>query len=326
MTTPSPAEPKRPVPQAVPADTAAEGDYEELDIPIDEIDPDPEQPRQYFDEVEEQALADSIAADGQQNAGTAYRDPETGRYPLLKGERRWRAHRRLGKKTMRVKVLKEVPDEARRSRLRLLDNELHKTLSRLEKGFAWDSHMTLVGCTASALAQTLGTSVSTVTRAIKDAQRLCPDLKERFRAGTLPPDIAEEFLTLPHDAQLAIANQYPGTLKTKAEVRAAVRSFKNGKGTAAGATAAFTCEESGVRIAVTWTAAASGAGSGPSLAAAENALKILLKDLRDQGHRGLEKFKDFLTKKARAAKKAEELAAAQHELARHAGACGNGGN
>lgn len=326
MTTPSPAEPRRPVPQAVPAVPAAEGDYEELDIPIALIDPDPEQPRQYFDEAEDQALVDSIDADGQQNAGTAYRDPQTGRYRLLAGERRWRALRRLSKKTMRVRVLKEVPDEARRSRLRLLDNELSKPLSRLEKGFAWDSHMRLVGCTASALAQTLGTSVSTVTRAIKDAQRLCPALKERFRAGTLPPDIAEELLTLPGDAQLAIAHQYPGTLKSKAEVKAAVRSFKNGKGTAAGGTPGFTCEESGVRIAVTWTAAASEAGSGPSLAAAENALKIVLKDLREQGHRGLEKFKDFLGKKARAARKAEELAAAQHELARHAGTCGNGGN
>ncbi len=309
--------------QAISATKLAPCDYEELDILIAEIDPDPEQPRQYFNEEEMQALTNSLAADGQQNAGIAYRDPETRRYRLLAGERRWRALGRLGKSTMRLRVLKEMPDTVKRSRTRLLDNDLHKSLSRIEKGFAWDSHITLVGCTASALAQTLGTSVSTVTRAIKDAQRLCPALKERFRAGTLPPDIAEELLSLPGDAQLAIANQYPDPLETNADVRAAVRRFKNGNGQTAGSATGFVCEECGVKIGCTWN---NGSSDAQALANVENALRILLKDLSAQKHRGLTHWKTFLEKKAKAARKAAELKAAQDALNHHAHMGGNGGH
>ncbi|HWG42860.1 MAG TPA: ParB/RepB/Spo0J family partition protein [Gemmataceae bacterium] len=325
MTTPTTAQTNgHVVPQAIPVAPSPDelGDGEERDIPIAEIDPDPDQPRQYFNEDEIQALADSLAADGQQNAGIVYRDPETGRYTLVAGERRWRALQRLGKKTMRVRVLKEPPDKVKWSRLRLLDNELQKQLTRLEKGFAYDNHLTLVGGTASALAQTLGASVSTVTRAIKDAQRLCPALKERFRAGTLPPDIAEELLTLPGDAQLAIAKQYPNPLKTKAEVKASVRSYKTGNGPTTGGTAGFSAEESGVRIACTWS---SGDADAQVLANVENALRVLLKDLAGQKHRGLEQWKTFLAKKKNHALKSAELKAAQDALTRHAGSGGNGG-
>lgn len=316
------AKPNGPIPEAIPVVPDAVADAVEREIPLAEIAPDPNQPRQYFNEDEIQALADSLAADGQQNAGIVYRDPDTGRYTLVAGERRWRALQCLGKKTMRVRVLTEPPDKVQCSRLRLLDNELQKQLTRLEKGFAYDSHLALVGCTASALAQTLGTSVSTVTRAIKDAQRLCPALKERFRAGTLPPDIAEELLALPGDAQRAIAQQYPNPLKTKAEVRTAVRGYKHGNGLAAGGTAGFLAEESGVRIACTWSG---GDADAQVLANVENALRVVLKDLAGQKHRGLEHWKTFLAKKKNHALKSAALKAAQDALTRHAGSGGNGG-
>ncbi len=183
---------------------------------------------------------------------------------------------------------------------------------------------TLTGCTASALAQKIGKHVSTVPRAVALVKKLPEDLRALI-GQRLPPSVAQLLTSLPNDEEKRrYARLYiEGKFKSGDELAAAIKAARNGK--AAGGTAGFTCEESGVKIAVTWTTGAAGASPGQALAAAENALKIVLKDLREQGHRGLEKFKDFLSKKARAAKKAGELAAAQNELARHGGAGGTGG-
>ena len=292
--------------QAVPLATpAASGDAEEREIPLSEIDPDPDQPRKYFSESEELALVDSLATHGQQIAGSAYRNPETGRYRLIDGERRWRAIRRLGWKTMRLRVFKEPPDKFKRSQLQLVSFDQHKDLTLVERDIAYEDHITLVGATATALAKTVGKSVSTVTRAIQRAQSIAPALKERFRAGTLPPDILQELLTLSGDAQLAIAKQYPNPLRNKADVKAAIKAAKKGQ---AAAPDVFTCDEEGCKIAVTVL-------PGGNLTTVQTALKVVLEDLRKHGQRGMEHWQTFLAKKKTHAKKAAALAAAQSELA-----------
>ncbi len=46
---------------------------------------------------------------------------------------------------------------------------------------------------------------------------------------------------------------------------------------------------------------------GGDLAGAESALRVVVKDLREHGGQGLAHFKEFLARKARAARKAAEL-------------------
>ena len=149
------------------------------------------------------------------------------------------------------------------------------------------------------------------------------ELHGLIRSGKLPP-AAARLLTaknLDDDAKLRFAALYcEGKVKTAAELAAAIKN-----GNAAPEPAGFTCEESDIKIAVSWTNGALGASPGQALDAVENALRIVLKDLAGQKKHGLSHWKTFLEKKKAHAKKAAELAAAQNELARHAGGNGNGG-
>ena len=61
-------------------------------MPIYKVEPNPEQPRHDFDEVELQALADSIAIHGVIQP-LAVRETAAGYYQIIAGERRWRAAR-----------------------------------------------------------------------------------------------------------------------------------------------------------------------------------------------------------------------------------------
>ncbi len=269
-----------------------------------------ENPRKYFDPEKIRLLADNIAAHGLLNALIVYRDPTTGRYVLIAGECRLRAVRDvLGWKEVRARVLHDPPDEATRAELALIDNE-RQDLSDIERGLAYQAYLRRHGATASHLAKKLSMAVSTVTRCIKIAAGLPQDLQERVQGRTpppLPPAVARELLFLPDDdAKRAIARLYPDTLKTRAEVVAAVRAARNGRGPVA-APETFTAQEGGVKIQVTLPA-----GQGP--ADAEAALQVLLKDLRPFSKRTLGEFKQFLAAKATAARKAAELAAAQGVL------------
>jgi ParB family chromosome partitioning protein len=309
-------------PASIPVALPAARDVAESEITVVQIEPE-DNSRKLFDPEQLRALADSIATHGLLNAVIVYRRPDSDRFALLAGERRWRAVQLLGWQTIRARVLGEPPDEAKRCELMLIDNEQRVDLSDIERGKAYLDFMTRTGCTASALAQKVGKHVSTVTRAVKLVEKLPPDLRDAI-GPQLPPRVALLLTPLPTDeAKRHYAALYrEGKVKSGAELAAAI---KGGNGQPEGSTAGFTAEEGGVRVAVTWAAGTAGATSAQALAAAENALRAVIKDLREQGHRGLASFRTFLEKKARAAKKAAEAEAARTALARHGTAGANGG-
>ena len=74
------------------------GDFEETPVekspyqilPLHKVEPNPDQPRQDFDEEALQALADSISVHGIMQP-LAVREVAGGYYQIIAGERRWRA-------------------------------------------------------------------------------------------------------------------------------------------------------------------------------------------------------------------------------------------
>jgi ParB/RepB/Spo0J family partition protein len=288
------------VPQAVPVVPAAAGDAEERDIPVAEIDPQ-DNIRKHFDQEALQVLADNIAANGLLKPIIVYCHPQTHRFTLIGGERRWRAHQILGRKTIRARVLKQPLDPAKRAELMLIDND-QEDLDDIERGLAYLDYTTRYQCTATALAKKLGKHVSTISRALALVQKLPPDIRDLIGSGPgkLPPFAARPLVRLPDDdSKRRFAALYvDGKVKTAAELAAAI---KNGNCTAS--PGSFTCEEQGVRIAVTLP-------PGGNLAAAEAALRVAVKDLHDYAHKGLTHFKEYLVRKAK-------LAAAQEALSGH---------
>ena len=69
-------------------------------LSIDKIDPDPKQPRKNFDPADLEALAATIKANGLIQP-ISVRPRGNGRYWLVAGERRWRAHRLLRARGLR---------------------------------------------------------------------------------------------------------------------------------------------------------------------------------------------------------------------------------
>ena len=78
-------------------------------LPLQKVEPNPDQPRRTFDEEELQALADSIAAHGILQP-LAVRASGDGFYQIIAGERRWRAARMAGLSEVPVVVLDDAAD------------------------------------------------------------------------------------------------------------------------------------------------------------------------------------------------------------------------
>jgi ParB/RepB/Spo0J family partition protein len=78
-----------------------------MDVPVDNIDRNPENPRLYFRQQELDELTDSIRRHGVQVPIAVYRDGN--RYVLIDGERRWRCSLKLNKKTIPA-LVQEKPD------------------------------------------------------------------------------------------------------------------------------------------------------------------------------------------------------------------------
>ncbi|MFE2442644.1 ParB/RepB/Spo0J family partition protein [Streptomyces sp. NPDC059426] len=82
------------------------------DLKIDEIAPNPDQPRKFFDEEKHQELKGSIEENGLLQP-VVVRPVEGGESPyvLIAGERRWRACKAAGKTVIPANILKDIDDE-----------------------------------------------------------------------------------------------------------------------------------------------------------------------------------------------------------------------
>ena len=88
-------------------------------LPIHKVEPNPDQPRQDFDEEELQSLADSIGEHGVIQPLTV-RQTQGGYYQIIAGERRWRASR-LANLTEIPAVIIEA-DDKKAMELALIEN------------------------------------------------------------------------------------------------------------------------------------------------------------------------------------------------------------
>jgi ParB family transcriptional regulator, chromosome partitioning protein len=96
-----------------------------VELPITKIHPDPNQPRRHFDEEEIEGMAQSIKSEGVINPI----EVDT-KYFIITGERRWRAAKIAGLKTVPAKVMKIGKDE--RFMRQVVENIHHDTMNDWE--------------------------------------------------------------------------------------------------------------------------------------------------------------------------------------------------
>ena len=172
-------------------------------LPIYKVEPNPDQPRQDFDEAELQALADSIAVHGILQPLTV-RETGSGYYQIIAGERRWRA--------ARLAELNEVPvvvieaDDKKAMELALIENLQRQDLNPVEEALGYQSLIEEYGLTQEEAAAQVGKSRPAVANALR-LLGLCPEVLERLRKGELSAGHARAVLTLKSDKKQMEAAQ-----------------------------------------------------------------------------------------------------------------------
>ena len=161
-------------------------------LPLHKVEPNPDQPRQDFDEEELQQLADSISVHGVIQPLTVRQLP-SGYYQIIAGERRWRASRMAGLNEVPAVVIEA--DDKKATELALIENLQRQDLNPVEEALGYQTLMSEYGMTQDETAKSVGKSRPAVANALRLLQ-LCPEVLEMLRAGKLTAGHARAVLTL----------------------------------------------------------------------------------------------------------------------------------
>ena len=134
-------------------------------LPLDHIDPNPQQPREHFDEEALEALADSIAEVGVLQPVVVKAKGDG--YVLIAGERRCRAARLAGLEEIPAIIRDGSDDESASLAEALIENVQREDLSPLEEAAGYQQLMADFGLTHEAVADRVGKSRSAITNTLR---------------------------------------------------------------------------------------------------------------------------------------------------------------
>ncbi|MCA2209851.1 MULTISPECIES: ParB/RepB/Spo0J family partition protein [Nocardia] len=199
------------VPDAEPAepeeDLVSPGDAVYREIPADQIEPNPKQPRSVFEEEALAELVHSIREFGLMQPIVVRRlEPGVDKFQLVMGERRWRACQEAGLATIPA-IIRDTADS---SMLRdaLLENIHRVQLNPLEEAAAYQQLLEEFDVTHEELASRIGRSRPVVTNMIRLLKLPIP-VQRRVAAGVLSAGHARALLGLDAgaEAQEALAER-----------------------------------------------------------------------------------------------------------------------
>lgn len=164
-------------------------------VPLDELRPNPEQPRQAFDAEALEGLAASIRQHGVLTPLVVRR--HEGRYVIIAGERRFRAAGLAGLTEVPV-IVREAPEAAVQLELALVENLQRTDLDPVEEGRGYQRLMDEFGHTQEQVAQKVGKQRSTVANAVRLLK--LPDFAlQAVRDGRISAGHARALLGLPDE-------------------------------------------------------------------------------------------------------------------------------
>ena len=208
---------------------AAQG---EMEVDIDLVEPNPDQPRTNFKKEDLEELSNSIKKNGLLQPILVRK--KDGKYQIIAGERRWQACKSLDMKTVPIRVRDVDDDET--IILALVENIQRSDLNPIEEAYGYRRMMERGKMTQSEVAQAVSKGRSTIANALRllelpeDAQQLL--FEEKITAGharailsiptkegrrKLTDKLVEDTLSV-REAE-AIARLLSGTKKEKSTVR-----------------------------------------------------------------------------------------------------------
>jgi ParB family chromosome partitioning protein len=173
-----------------------------MEIPIDDVGPNPHQPRTRFEESGLRELADSIQASGVLQP-VIVRRADDGGYQLVAGERRLRAAQLAGIPNIPA-ILKEV-DDREMLELALIENVQREDLNAIDEAKGYQSLVTRIGMTHDQVASRVGKHRTVITNAVR-LLGLPVEVQDMVSRGTLTAGHARAILGLESSGeQLATA-------------------------------------------------------------------------------------------------------------------------
>jgi ParB family chromosome partitioning protein len=166
------------------------------EIPIDRLRANPEQPRRIFDDDALAELAGSIRQHGVLQP-LLVSEEGSGTYVVVAGERRWRAARVAGLKTVPA-VIRERLDARDELALALVENLQRRDLSALEEARAFEHLRSEHGLSQAEIATQVGMSRSAVANSLR-LLRLPEKIQELVESGRLSGGHGRALLALSDD-------------------------------------------------------------------------------------------------------------------------------
>ena len=196
-----------------------------IEIELDLIEVNPYQPRTYFDEEALRELASSIKELGVIQPITV-RKLEGNTFQLVSGERRFRASKLIGNKTVPAYI--RIANDQEMLEMALVENIQRKNLDPIEVALSYQRLIDEINLTQEELSTRVGKKRSTVTNYLR-LLKLDPILQTGMRDGFISMGHGRAMINVENtEDQLAI---YEKILREKLSVRQTedlVKTFKNG--------------------------------------------------------------------------------------------------
>jgi ParB family chromosome partitioning protein len=162
------------------------------EVALADLRPNPEQPRQEFDETALRELADSIREKGVLQPVLA-EAREGGGYVIIAGERRVRAARLAGLERIPAVVRQFTAQE--KLEIAVIENVQREDLSPIEEARAYKRLMEMANLSQEQIAQKVGKDRSTVANAVR-LLKLPEEARTALENGTISPGHARALLSL----------------------------------------------------------------------------------------------------------------------------------
>ena len=168
------------------------------EVSIDSISPNPKQPRTVFNEEAMAELVASIKEIGILQPPVV-RQTSAGRYELIMGERRFRAAKLAGLRSIPV-IIRQTPDNEL-LREALIENIHRSQLNPLEEAAAYTQLLQDFNCTHDELAHKLGRSRPLISNTMR-LLNLPASVQSRVASGVISAGHARALLGLSNEAQI----------------------------------------------------------------------------------------------------------------------------
>lgn len=173
-----------------------------MEIDVQEIRPNDNQPRKIFDEEKLEELSQSILNHGVIQPLIAVKNPRGG-YQIVAGERRWRAAVKAGVKKIPV-IVKEIDDQEVME-LALIENLQREDLNDIETAKAYKELMNKYGITQVEIAKQLGKSRVSITNTLRLLQ-LSDKIQKLINENKISAGHARAILSTPEDMRDKMAD------------------------------------------------------------------------------------------------------------------------